>query len=70
MSPILEHDPAFAQGIERFPVQTLLSKPLIEALGIAVLPRASRLNVDRLDAVVSEDSVSAKNSGEEEVGEG
>jgi len=52
VTPITKHHPPFTQGVDHFPIQTLGPEPAIEALGITVLPGATRINVDRADIVV------------------
>ena len=52
--PVLEDHPALAQRVEQLTVQTLGPKPAIEALHVAVLPRAARIDIDRLDLVLPE----------------
>jgi hypothetical protein len=47
--PLVENDPSFRQAQEQLPVKQLISKPAVEALHIAVLPRARLLNVERAD---------------------
>src|ERR1035441_262974 len=54
MTPVIEHHASFTQGIDHFPIQTLGPEPAVEALGITVLPWATRINVDRADRVVLE----------------
>ena len=51
VTPVIEHPPSFTQGVDHFPIQTLGPEPAIEALGITVLPGATRINVDRADTV-------------------
>ena len=52
MSPVVDHHPSFAQCVDYFPIQALPPKPAVKTLRIAVLPWASRFNVDRLDPVI------------------
>ena len=50
LSPSFDDDLRLSQRVEDFPVQQLGSKPRVEALDIAVLPGASRLDEGRLRA--------------------
>ena len=55
MPVIGEDDAGFTQRIDEFTVQALAQCELIvKALHVAVLPRTSRVNIDRLDPSVPE----------------
>ena len=47
LPPVLNDNSCFLHGREFFAVQTLVSQPSIEALNVAVLPRAAWLNEAR-----------------------
>src|ERR687885_1277212 len=49
-APALDHDLGLLQAVEDFSIEKLISEPGIEALDLAVLPRAARGNVGRLRA--------------------
>ncbi len=49
-SPAFDDDPRLLQRVEDIAVQQLVAKLRVEALAIAVLPRATRFNVGRLGA--------------------
>ena len=48
--PFFDQDLCFAQAVEDFTVQELVSEPGIEAFAITVLPRAAWFDVSRLRA--------------------
>lgn len=48
-APVFEHDARFGEAPELFAVQAFLAQAGVEALDLAVLPRATRINVDRFD---------------------
>ena len=48
---VAHHHPCFRQRPQLFPVQTFVPEPSVKALHKPVLPRAARLNVNRLDPV-------------------
>ncbi len=48
-SPLLDQDRGFFQRIEDLRVQQLVSELAIERLAVAVLPRAARLDEQRVD---------------------
>ena len=48
--PFLDQDLSFAQVIEYFSIEQLVSHPTIEAITLSVLPWVSRFDVDRLRA--------------------
>lgn len=48
--PAFDNDPGFAQSVEDLAIKQFVPKAGIEALHIAVLPRATRLDVRRLGA--------------------
>ncbi len=47
--PVFDHDPSFGQRIEHLSVEALVAQPSVEALDKTVLPRAARIDVERLD---------------------
>jgi hypothetical protein len=47
--PVFDHDTSFGQRVEPLSVETLVAQPSVEALDKAVLPRATRIDVERLD---------------------
>ncbi len=47
--PLVENDPSFRQAQEQLTVEQLVPKPAVEALHVAVLPRARLLDVERAD---------------------
>ena len=49
-APLLDQDPCLVQAVEQFPVQELVTEFAVEALAIAVLPRAARLDIRGLGA--------------------
>jgi len=49
-SPVLEDHPGFRQPPELFAIQAFFPEPAMEAFNVPVLPRASRFEVQRLDA--------------------
>ena len=51
-SPVRHHAPAFTQGKEQFPSQAFSTKLVVKTLNIAILPRASWFDVERLDLLV------------------
>jgi hypothetical protein len=48
--PVFNHHSCFVQGPELLPLQALLPKPGMKAFYEAVLPRASRFDVECFDA--------------------
>jgi hypothetical protein len=44
--------PCCGDGLKLFKIQELVSQSAVEALGVAVLPRGARRDVQRLDADV------------------
>ena len=48
--PLVENDPSLRQAQEQLPVEQLVAKPDVEALHLAVFPRARLLDVERADA--------------------
>src|ERR1019366_9237448 len=60
---VAHHDPSFRQRPQLFPVQAFVPKPTMEAFHKPVLPRAARLNVNGLDAIVLQPSL--HNPGDE-----
>jgi len=50
-TPVLQHHTGFGQRPQLLTVQALLTQTGVEALDVAVLPRAPRLDVQRLDLV-------------------
>ena len=49
-SPLLDEDDRLGQCVEDLCVQELISELAVEALVVAVLPRTTRLDVERLDS--------------------
>jgi len=54
MPVIGEDDAGFTQRIDEFTVQALAAELIVKALHVAVLPRTSRVNIDRLDPSIPE----------------
>ena len=54
MPVIGEDDAGFTQRVDEFTVQALAAELIVKALHVAVLPRTSRVNIDRLDPSVPE----------------
>jgi hypothetical protein len=54
---VFDHHARFCQRPESLSVQTLVAEATVEALHEAVLPRATRLNVDRLNLVLRQPSL-------------
>ena len=52
-SPVFEDDPGLRQCPELLPIQAFITEPGIEALDVSVLPWASRVDIEGLDAVIS-----------------
>ncbi len=48
--PLFDQDLCFAQAVEDFAVEQLVSEPAVEAFTVSVLPRAARFDVGRLGA--------------------
>ena len=55
--PITCHDPCFTQSIEKFPVKAFSSQPAVKTLCIAILPGASWIDIDGLNAMLGEPSL-------------
>ena len=53
-SPVFDHDPSFGQRVEHLTVEALVAQSSMEALDKAVLPRATRIDVERLDRLIRE----------------
>lgn len=51
MTPVIKDHPPFTQGVDHFPIQALGAEPAVEALAITVLPRATRIDIDRADRI-------------------
>ena len=51
---IFDYHTCFGEGPELLPVEAFVTQASMEALHIAVLPWAARINVDRLDLVLRE----------------
>ena len=49
-APTLDHNLSLAERVENLPVEQLVSEAGVEALDVAVLPRAPRCDVGRLRA--------------------
>ena len=63
-SPVLDQHLRLAERREDLAVQELISELRVQALAVAVLPRASRFDVERLDADPSQPrTFRATNSG-------
>jgi len=56
-SPVFEDHPGFRQPPELFAIQAFFPEPAMEAFNVPVLPRASRFEVQRLDAGLLERSL-------------
>ena len=54
LAPVGEDDAGFAEGVEQFSVEALGAEARVEGLSVTVLPGAARVDVERLDLVVSE----------------
>lgn len=61
--PGFDHDPGLLQTVEYFAVQELIAQLAVEAFAVAILPGASRLDVDSPGAN-SSDPVSQRDSNE------
>jgi len=48
--PLVENDPSLRQAQEQLTVEQLVPKPAVEALHVAILPRARFLDVERANA--------------------
>ena len=48
-APRLKDDLRFEQALKEFPVQTLATQLVVEALDVTVLPRATRLDIEGFD---------------------
>ena len=48
--PLVENDPGLRQAQEQFPVEQLVAESAVEALHVAVFPRARLLDIERADA--------------------
>ena len=51
---VLDDHAGFGEGPELLPIKTFVPESSVEALHIAVLPRAAGFDVDRLDPVLGE----------------
>jgi len=49
---ILDHHASLGEGPELLTIETFITEASMEALHVAVLPRATRIDVDRLDLVL------------------
>ena len=57
LPPILNDDADFASIQQLFPIQKFIAETAIKALNVAVLPRATRLDVKGLDLIFAEPSL-------------
>lgn len=60
VTPIMEEDARFAEGIDQFAIQALGPEAAIEALDISILPGASRIDVNGLDAFLREPALDGR----------
>ena len=49
LSPLLDQNFGFSQAQKNLTVQAFIAKTVVEAFHVAVLPRATRIDVDRSD---------------------
>ena len=57
VSPVREDHSRLAERVYQLPVQALLPEAAVEALGVTVLPRASWIDVEGLDAIALQPSL-------------
>lgn len=53
-SPVFDYHSSLGQSPELLSIEAFLSEARIEALHVSVLPRASRLDVERLDSLLGQ----------------
>jgi len=50
LPPTLDQNLGLFQGVENLPIQQLIPQLPVEAFVVAILPRAARFDIERLDS--------------------